>query len=414
MKIKYQNLSFQPKEINEENNTIRAVFSTDDVDRHGEVVDQKSWLLDDFMKNPVVLFGHDHYSPPVGMVTGLGYNEDGNLEGEIKFAANEYPFAKVIWNLYKGGFMKAFSVGFSSGRVDVVDDQLVLRDNTLYEVSTVGVPANAMALAKSKGIDTNPLEEKYLEQEKTEREKAEAKAEETEEEETTKCESCEKEIEDSEKGCPCKEKPAEEETEEEIELEEAPEEEKQKGEVEDAVDEQDERERKWENMDPVFDIFHAFIGVYMDPDTSADDFSKLLKETGELFVKHAEDPDSAKEAIDAFTKSVDTSLLQKLMSYEENSEDTEKAIGEFVDAVKEGKVLSKANRTKVQNAVEALQTLLDADNKDDKSISENNTDDFIKVETPAVRISVPKKGHSKNRAINKAVRALLAEKQIKK
>ena len=59
--------------------------------------------------------------------------------------------------------MRAFSVGFSSDRVDIIDDQVILRDNTLYEISTVSVPANQMALAKSKGLvpkdlDTSPIE----------------------------------------------------------------------------------------------------------------------------------------------------------------------------------------------------------------------------------------------------------------
>jgi hypothetical protein len=86
-------------------------------------------------------------------------------------------------------------------------------------------------------------------------------------------------------------------------------------------------------------------------------------------------------------------------------------VQEFIETVKEGKVLSKANRSKVQNAVDALQTLLDADSKDDKAISANNTEFSIRVETPAVRIAVPAKGANKAKLINKAVRALLAEKR---
>lgn len=341
--MKYTTLAFKPKEINEEQHTLRAVFSTGDVDRHGEIVDQKSWLLDNFMKNPVVLFGHDHYSPPVGMITGLGYNSDGNLEGTVKFAADEYPFAKVIWNLYKGGFMKAFSVGFSSGHVDIIDDQIVLKDNELFEISTVAVPANAMALAKSKGIDVKPLDEKFLEQEKTAREKAEDKAkeeEQTEEETVEEAEVEEKcgECGEIQKDCPCKKpKPAPVEEEEEAPAEVATEE-----------------------------------------------------ETVEETVEEAPAEDEEKE--------VETEI--------------QKAADVIVESVKEGRVLSKANRGKVQSAVDALQALLDADAKEDKDVkSENSTDSFIKVETPAVRISVPAKGANKAKLINKAVRALLAEKR---
>ena len=145
MKLKYSNLHFTPKSVNETEYTLRATFSTNDTDRHGEVVDQ-SWNLKDFMLNPVVLFGHNHNQPPIGTVTELGYDAKGNLEGEIKFAAEEYPFAKVIWNLYKNGFMKSFSVGFMSGQKDIEGGQTILKDNTLLEVSTVSIPANAMAI----------------------------------------------------------------------------------------------------------------------------------------------------------------------------------------------------------------------------------------------------------------------------
>lgn len=388
MKIKYSNLVFKPKEINEEQHTIRAVFSTADVDRHGEIVDQKSWILDDFMKNPVVLFGHDHYSPPVGMITGLGYNSEGNLEGTVKFAANEYPFANVVWNLYKGGFMKAFSVGFSSGKYDVVEDQVILKENTLYEISTVSVPANAMALAKSKGLDVSPLEQKFLEVDKTTREKAEEKAaltetvtteEEEVEIEVKDCEGCEK------KDCPCKQPKVEEEvvveetaeetttdTEEEKSLESV----EEKGEVEDEMADMDEREKKWNNMEAVYDIFGAFARVYYDDNTSAGDFNKLLKETGELFIKHAGDANAAKAEVAEFVKDNEKTLLE-ILSENSKSLDEEEEVEETVT----------------------------------KSSSVNTTEISIKVETPAVRITVPKKGANKAKLINKAIRALLVEKR---
>lgn len=404
MKYKYSNLDFTPKEINEQNFTIRAIFSTGDVDRHGEIVDQKSWILDDFMKNPVVLFGHDHYSPPVGKIVGLGYNSDGNLEGEVKFAAEEYPFAKVIWNLYKGGFMKAFSVGFSAGKVDIVDDRVILKENTLYEISTVGVPANAMALAKSKGLNVQALEDKFLEVEKTERENAEAKA--LEEKDCESCDTPKPETDATAQETAAVETPEPEITEPVVETTEEKSIET-KGEVADEMSDMDEREKKWKNMEAVYDIFGAFARVYYDDNTSAEDFNKLLKETGELFIAHASGSEDSKKAIEDFVKGEKTSLIDLALQQNKSLE---------IDSVeKAGRVLSKANRSKVESAVEALQKVLDADTKNDeeaKTISENTTDnDFIKVETPAVRISIPKKGKSKGKMINKAIRRLLAEKR---
>ena len=321
MKIKFANLDFTPKEINEDQKSLRAVFSTGDVDRHGEVVDQKSWLLDDFLKNPVVLFGHDHSQPPVGKIMGLGYNSDGNLEGEVKFAALEYPFANVIWNLYKGGFMKAFSVGFSAGKVDIVDNQVILRENTLYEISTVAVPANAMALAKAKGMDVSALEAKMIEQ--TDKAKDETVAEVVAEVVAAPAEEV---------------KPAEETV------------------VEAAAEE-----------------------------TEDDAATEEAAATDEA-------PKDAEEAEDAVAKGMNA----------------------LVTSIKEGRVLSKKNRKAIEEALVALQAVLDADKKEqeaDKKLRTDTTDLSIKVETPAVRIVVPAKGQNKAKLINKAIRALLAEKR---
>lgn len=161
MKTYTKQFAFQTKSINKETATLVGVFSTGDVDRHGEIVDQKSWLLDSYMQNPVVLWSHNHDEPSIGKTEALYINADGNLEGIMKFAVNENPKAKIIFDLFAGEYMKAFSVGFMSGEYDQREDGVVvLKQNNLFEISAVNVPANAMALAKSKGIDVQLLEEK--------------------------------------------------------------------------------------------------------------------------------------------------------------------------------------------------------------------------------------------------------------
>lgn len=157
MKLIYKDFAINIKAVGESKNTIRAVFSTPIEDRHGEIVDQSGWVLNEFLKNPVVLFGHDHFQPAIGKVNDIGI-VDGNLEGTIEFAVEEYDFAKTIYNLYVGGFMRAISVGYMNIEQDVQNDVVVHRKNILYEVSCVNVPANALALAKSKGIDVSSVE----------------------------------------------------------------------------------------------------------------------------------------------------------------------------------------------------------------------------------------------------------------
>lgn len=160
MNLIKKTLLFKANVVDDTNYIIRGIFSSGIEDRQSEVVDQNGWKLEEYMTNPVVLFAHDHHQPAIGKCVELGKDAMGNLQGAIQFAANEYDFAKTIFNLYKSGFMRAFSVGFMNDKyeIDQANDRVVLRENTLYEISCVNVPANAMALASSKGIDMAPLE----------------------------------------------------------------------------------------------------------------------------------------------------------------------------------------------------------------------------------------------------------------
>jgi HK97 family phage prohead protease len=163
-KLLKRKMVFETKEIDEDNFIIRGVFSTGDVDRQGEVIEQAGWKLDEFKSNPVVLFAHDHYQPAIAQVVEIGVDASGKLAGAIKFAAKEYEFAATIFKLYVGKYMRAFSVGFFNNRyeIDQENDIVYLKENTMYELSCVNVPANAMALAYAKGINMDPVK-KWLE-----------------------------------------------------------------------------------------------------------------------------------------------------------------------------------------------------------------------------------------------------------
>ena len=163
--MKKRDFTFSIKKVNDDDRSIEGVFSTSDTDRSNEPpIDQETWDLKNFKKNPVVLFAHDSWNIAIGKVTKIGLDAKGNLAGVIKFAIDEGvgiygDLIKTVYNLYKGKFMSAFSVGFIMGEV-VIDKKKNTRmvNNELLEISCVPVPANAYALAKQKGLDITAIE----------------------------------------------------------------------------------------------------------------------------------------------------------------------------------------------------------------------------------------------------------------
>jgi len=106
--IRYKNLDFKIEEVDEVEYTIRGIFSTGDKDKQGEIVDQKGWDLSTFIKNPVVLFAHDHYQPAIGKVISIGLNMQEQLEGVVKFAVEEYDLLEPYFIFIRVGICELF------------------------------------------------------------------------------------------------------------------------------------------------------------------------------------------------------------------------------------------------------------------------------------------------------------------
>jgi len=149
-----KHFTFEAKAIRESENIVEGIFSTPAVDRHDEVVVQEGWKLDDYLRNPVVLWSHDNYQFPLAQMVSLGF-ENGNLIGAMKFAVEEYDVAATAFRLMKGKYLRAFSVGFINNvyEVDQGNEVVKLVENLLLEVSVVNIPANQEALAKMKTLD---------------------------------------------------------------------------------------------------------------------------------------------------------------------------------------------------------------------------------------------------------------------
>jgi len=153
---KYLKALLELKKIDEDKATVDGIFSSANEDRHGDIVVQ-TFDLKAFKKNPVILDSHDHQNADsvIGKAKGLKVVKN-KLQGKIEFAVKENPKAKVIFDLIKGGYLNAFSIGFIPKEFD--DNNKILKSE-LLEISVVSVPANADCLvqAKAKGIDTDLL-----------------------------------------------------------------------------------------------------------------------------------------------------------------------------------------------------------------------------------------------------------------
>lgn len=138
---------------------LEAIVSTNDVDRSGEVVDIEGIDIKNYEKNPVVMWAHDYSLPPIGKTLSLTKEKIGKkmvLKTEMEFATGISDLAREVYNLYKGGFMSAFSIGFIPQEME----ENTYIKSELLEYSAVPIPANpnALLLAKAKGIDIDILD----------------------------------------------------------------------------------------------------------------------------------------------------------------------------------------------------------------------------------------------------------------
>lgn len=160
---------FEIKDLDFENYTMKAIVSSGQPDRGNDITDQTSWQLDNYRKNPVVLWGHDNSIPAVGKALSIGVNNDGMLEAVIQFAVEHSALAKELWGLYSDKFLNAFSAGFINGEREEMNGYYILKNNELLEFSCVNVPMDALALAKSAGLSVSMIE-KSMTDESTEEE----------------------------------------------------------------------------------------------------------------------------------------------------------------------------------------------------------------------------------------------------
>jgi hypothetical protein len=151
-------------------NTLTFRFSDETTDRMGDIIRQDGWKLDNYKRNPVILWGHAHgmgedADEPIGRGLNLridGMGREKSLVGDVEFAVEESERAARKYRLAAAGYVKANSVGFQRGKVNRPESKeereslglgpagvVFESGHELLEDSLCAIPANPSALQAS-------------------------------------------------------------------------------------------------------------------------------------------------------------------------------------------------------------------------------------------------------------------------
>ncbi len=163
-----------------EDRTLRFIASTEGVDIDDDIIRVAGWNLENFQKNPVILYMHNNFMPPIGkavnvikdviakmLIIDIKFPSIGELTSDIKNPHEHAKFADMIYNMATNGYIGTGSVGFTASKFKEREDQddkpewargIEFLEQELLEFSITTVPANPdasmMRSMKSKGQAT--------------------------------------------------------------------------------------------------------------------------------------------------------------------------------------------------------------------------------------------------------------------
>lgn len=139
----------------DDSRSLLIKISTSAPDRSKDVVIAKGAVLDNYLRNPVVALAHKYDGLSIAKTDDLQVTDEG-IVAKVTFPEKGvYSMADTVYELYKGGFMNAWSIGFipleSSDRDGGGRE---FKKWELLEYSAVLVPDNpeALTMLRSKGI----------------------------------------------------------------------------------------------------------------------------------------------------------------------------------------------------------------------------------------------------------------------
>src|SRR5580698_10301443 len=139
------------RKAKDDNGTFDVIISTEDLDRSGEIVRQNGWEMTNYKNNPIVLWGHDYYSLPIGVCTETYKTEVHGVPATgakgVFYPSEVNPLAQQVRRMHEFGQKMGVgvgcttSVGFIPKEFDENNNRIITRAE-LLEFSFVPVPAN--------------------------------------------------------------------------------------------------------------------------------------------------------------------------------------------------------------------------------------------------------------------------------
>lgn len=124
---------------------FEVIATNESIDRDGEMIKKDGWDFTNYLKNPILLWGHEHNQLPIGKVTDIIVT-DTDIRARGIFANTQ--FARDVKALYDQGILKAVSVGF----LPQEREGNIITKSELLELSFVNVPSNPEATTTGKAL----------------------------------------------------------------------------------------------------------------------------------------------------------------------------------------------------------------------------------------------------------------------
>lgn len=154
----------ETNDVDRDARTVVATINTDAIDRYMTVVDPAGAQLENYRKNPVVLFNHGDYGTPIGKNQWIKTNKNRLIAKTQFIPAGMDPLADRVFELYAQGFLSAWSVSFNPidagmptpdeirAKPALADCRCIYRKWDLLEYSCVTVPGNPEAVRQARSL----------------------------------------------------------------------------------------------------------------------------------------------------------------------------------------------------------------------------------------------------------------------